>query len=287
MPELDDLSFDSGPARSPAPPPPADPPWAAIVIVVLAAALGAVWYFATHRAPERPPPAAKTVAQTTVDVAHARRPAEPGEAIDLPPLDQSDDIVRTLVRRLSSHPIAAAWLTTDGLIRNLTVVVANVADGETPAKFLKPVRPARPFSTRSAGGLTWIDPVSYARYDGIAAAVDGLDARGVARFYATIKPRIDEAYVDLIGPDANFDRTLERAIVMLLRTPVVEGDVQVQPVKMNYALANPSLEALPRAQRQLLRMGPRNVRIVKAKIRAVAGYLGIPDSALPPPDAAR
>jgi len=74
---------------------------------------------------------------------------------------------------------------------------------------------------------------------------------------------------------------------MLLRTPVVEGDVQVQPLKMNYALANPALEGLPRAQRQLLRMGPRNVRIVKAKIRAVAGYLGIPDSALPPPDAAR
>jgi hypothetical protein len=61
----------------------------------------------------------------------------------------------------------------------------------------------------------------------------------------------------------------------------------VQPVKMNYAFANPALEGLPRAQRQLLRMGPRNVRIIKAKIRAVAGYLGIPDSALPPEDGRR
>jgi hypothetical protein len=28
-------------------------------------------------------------------------------------------------------------------------------------------------------------------------------------------------------------------------------------------------------------MGPRNVQIVQAKLREVAGFLGIPDSALP------
>jgi hypothetical protein len=29
------------------------------------------------------------------------------------------------------------------------------------------------------------------------------------------------------------------------------------------------------------------MRIVKAKLRAIAGYLGIPETALPPPDAAK
>jgi hypothetical protein len=48
-----------------------------------------------------------------------------------------------------------------------------------------------------------------------------------------------------------------------------------------YAYANPSLEELTPAQRQFLRMGPRNMRIVKAKLREVAGFLGIPDSELP------
>jgi hypothetical protein len=214
----------------------------------------------------------------------ARSAAEPGEAIDLPPLDQSDALVRTLVGRLSSHPLIAAWLTTDGLVRNLTVVVANIADGDTPAKHLGPLRPAGSFSTKTSRGLLWVDPASYKRYDGIAAAVDSVDARGAARFYATVKPRIDDAYRDLAGSDPNFDRTLERAIVMLLSTPAVEDDVQVRPAKVMYAFANPALEELPKAQRQFLRMGPRNVWIVKAKLRAVAGFLGIPDAALPPPD---
>jgi Protein of unknown function (DUF3014) len=280
----DDLSFDSGPARPPTPaPPPAEPPWAVIAIVALLVALGGVWYFAARSRKEPPPPPSRPVTETTVDLSH-RRPGEPGEAIDLPPLDQTDALVRTLVGRLSSHPVVAAWLTTDGLVRNMTVVVSNIADGETPAKFLRPLRPAGAFQTKTANGVTYVDPASYQRYDAIAAAVDGLDARSVARFYATIKPRIDDAYHELIGPDANFDRTLERAIVLLLKTPVPEGDVQVRTGKMSYAYANASLEELPKAQRQFLRMGPRNMRIVKAKLRAVAGFLGIPDAALPPPD---
>lgn len=281
MADFDDVHFRGGPAAEP-PRPPAGPAlWPPIAIAVLLAALGGLWYFGRRETAPPPPTAAapKGVAQTTVEL--ERRPAEPGEAIVLPPLDQSDAVIRTLVARLSSHPAVAAWLTTDGLLRNITVVVANIADGETPAKHLRPLRPAGGFVVRESAGLTWIDPSSYARYDGVAAAVEGLDPRGVARFYATVKPRLDEAYRELVGPSADFDRTLERAIVMLLRTPPTDENVQLRAGKMSYEFANPALEGLTKAQRQFLRMGPRNVQMVKTKLREVARYLGIPETALP------
>ena len=50
-------------------------------------------------------------------------------AIDLPPLDETDPLVRRLVRELSSHPRVVAWLATDDLIRSFTIAVQNVADG--------------------------------------------------------------------------------------------------------------------------------------------------------------
>ena len=283
MADFDDISFDSDRPRSrdPITPDESSIPlgWLVTAAVLLVLSVGALWYFVLRDRTSPP----KTVAETTVDVPRppARR-AEQGEAIDLPPLDQSDAIVRTLVARLSSHPAVAAWLTTNGLIRNFTLVVANIADGETPAKHLAPLRPVGAFSTRTSGGVTWIDPASYRRYDGIAAAVDGLDARAVARLYATIKPRIEEANRDLAGKDADFDQTVQRAIVMLLRTPVVDRDVQLRTDKVSFAFADPNLEDLTAVQRQFLRMGPRNEHIVKAKLREVAGFLGIPDSALPP-----
>jgi hypothetical protein len=284
MADFDDISFDSGPAPPPRPSAPPGPPlWPIAVGVGLVLGLAAAWYFGTRDGPAESTPAkARTATQTTADV--SRRRAEPGEAIDLPPLDQSDAILRALVNRLSSQPAIAAWLTTDGLIRNLVVVVQNVADGETPAAHLAAVKPKGAFATRTSGGATWIDPASYRRYDAIAEAVEGLDARGVARLYATVKPRIDDAYRELMGADAQFARTLERAIVQILRTPVIDEDVQLHAGSVTYAFANPALEGLSGAQRQLLRMGPRSVRIVKAKVREVAGFLGIDDAALPAPD---
>jgi Protein of unknown function (DUF3014) len=284
MAQFDDISLTRTTAPD-LPPPRSGPPlWPAIVVVLFALGAGAWWYF-QHR---RPAPAAQGVAQTTVNLPKesARPTAEPGEAIDLPPLDQTDAIVRTLVSRLSSHPRVAAWLTTKGLIRNIAVVIVNVANGETPAAHLLPLKPSGKFVVRPTNGRTLIDAASYRRYDGVGEAVQGLDARGVARFYATVKPRLVEAFGDLGVTNAEVDRTVERAIVLLLRTPIVDRDVQVVPVKVSYAFAEPGLEALPPAQRQFLRMGPRNVRIVKAKLREVAHYLGIPDTALPPPDAA-
>jgi hypothetical protein len=283
MVPLDDLRLNR--TREPAPPEPARPPlWPPIAVALILVALGGLWYFGRRTEPA--PAKAPAVAETAVDTAPQapRSAAEPGEQIDLPPLDESDALVRLFVARLSSHPQVAAWLTTDGLIRNMTVVVANLAEGQTPARHLRTLKPAGAFGVRQAGGAVTLDPDSYKRYDAVAAAVDGLDARGVARFYATIRPRIDEAYAELGMEEANFDRVLERAIVMLLRTPVVEGTVPLQPGGVSYKFADPSLEGLTKAQRQFLRMGPRNMRLVKGKLREVAGFLGIPESALPARD---
>src|SRR5262245_53643525 len=278
MANFDDVQFRLSPGPEPTGPPPSRPPvWPVAAGAGIVVALLGLWYFGFRK--ETPPPAntRPAVPQTV-----ARPPAERGEAIDLPPLDQSDGIVRTLVARLSSHPAVAAWLTTNQLIRNMTGVVVNIANGETPAKHLRPLRPSGAFAVRQSNGVTWLNPSSYSRYDGIGEAVEGIDARGVARFYATVKPRIDEAYRDLAGPDKDFDVTLERAIVVLLRTPVVDRDIQLRSDKVSYEYADPALQDLSKVQRQFLRMGPRNVRRVQAKLREVAPYLGIPESALPP-----
>ena len=101
-----------------------------------------------------------------------------------------------------------------------------------------------------------IDPSSYRRYDRYAQAVSAIDAQGAARVYETLKPRVNEADRNF-GGTGNFDAELERAIVELLKVPVVEGDVPLRKAGIGYAFADPRLEALSPPQKQLLRMGPR------------------------------
>jgi hypothetical protein len=169
-----------------------------------------------------------------------------------------------------------AWLPTNGLIRNFTVVVANIADGATPARHLKVLRPSSPFRIVQSGADASVDPRSYDRYAVIADAIASVDPVRAAKLYATLKPRIEEAHRDLGSPDQSFDRTLERAIVALLDTPVVDGPVRLKPKGIGWAYADERLENLTGAQKQLLRMGPRNTRTIKARLRDIALALGIP-----------
>jgi hypothetical protein len=174
------------------------------------------------------------------------------------------------------------WLPTSGLIRNFTVVVANIADGATPAKQLKVLRPQGPFRIMPRAATTVVDPRSYDRYTSIADAVASVDPAGAARLYATLKPRIEDAQRDL-GSSDSFDHTLERAIIALLNTPVLDGSEALKPKGkgIGYGYADERLESLTPAQKQLLRMGPRNVRVIKAKLRDIAIALGIPPAHLP------
>jgi hypothetical protein len=75
---------------------------------------------------------------------------------------------------------------------------------------------------------------------------------------------------------------LERAIVLLLKTPVREGTLAVEPRGIVYGFADAELEKLTAAQKQLLRMGPGNVRVVQRTLRDIALALGIPPERLPP-----
>ncbi len=253
--------------------------WIVAGVLLLALAGGYVYL---RRAPAQQPAGV----QERERVARVPAPqAEPGEQIPLPPLDETDPLVRELISRLSSHPAVAAWLTTDGLIQNFVVVTARIANGEIPGSELKKAGPIARFGTRTSGDMMYVDPASYRRYDRYAEAVAALDARGAARLYATLKPRINDAYRRLGHPDGDFDPVLERAIAQLLSVPVVEGDIAVEPRGIGYAFADARLEGMSPGQKQLLRMGPKNVRIVQGKLREIADYLAIPGTRLPPPSA--
>jgi len=278
MPSLDDYPIGSDRPALSTPPPESDSRrvWGVVAVVILIVA-AAIAFYVTR--PSSGPGAADTAANkpaAATDVAADRKPLGPDvPARELPPLDETDPIVRELIRALSSRPEVTRWLATDGLIRNIVASVDAVANGGTPAAQLRTLAPSRPFAVTSRGDQTVIDPRSYERYDGIAHTVGAIDADGIARVYATLRPRLQEAYRELGYPDANFDAAVERAIGRLVDTPRVAADVRVQQAPVLYQYADPKIEQLTAAQKQLIRMGPRNQQIIQDKLRDVAKALGI------------
>jgi DUF3014 family protein len=206
----------------------------------------------------------------------ATGPLVQAENIPLPPLAETDALVRQLLVKLSSHPKVLAWLATNGLIENFTVATLNLSDGKSPALMhWRNLTPEGRFSVIKTPAGTSLDAKSYRRYDAYAAAINALDPPGTARLYLTLKPRIMEAYRNLGFPEGDFDPVLERAMHELITTPAISNEIPLREKVITYQFVDPNVESLSGAQKQLLRMGPENMRIVQNKLKDIAVQLGL------------
>ena len=242
--------------------------WIIAALIVAAGVPVYFWY------PQEEPAAAPAATAPTVAYRPVAPPVNAPPTIEVPPLDQSDALVRRLMGALSSHPLVLAWLATPNLIRTFTVSVENIANGATPARHARVLRPSAPFRILDEGEVLRIDPRSYDRYNALADAVASIDTDGAATLYATLKPRIQEAYKEL-GRTDGFDAALASAIGALVSVPVPGATVPLVYKGALNAFADPRLEQLTAAQKQLLRMGPRNVKLIQEKLRDIAAALGL------------
>ena len=248
--------------------------WRAALIIAVVAVLAGAGYL-TFRG--RSSPSNASAPATTASPQAVRPPGDDAERINLPALDDSDALVRQRVGVLSSHPLVSAWLATNGLIRNVVVVIDNISHGVTPSGHLRVLRPGGEFRIVKRGDRMVIDPRNYDRYSRIVAAASTIDPRLAARTYETFKPLLQSAY-DELGNQEPIDRALERALVALLQVPAVDGDVRVVQAGegIGYEYEDEKLEALNGAQKQLLRMGANNVRAIQQQLRMFGLTLGIP-----------
>ena len=255
-----------------------DPPirmTVAAVVAILVIGTVVYWFFGRGADPEPPPAVATDTLLEAPVSAPVEPPPAPVELPELPGLDVSDAFVGGLVAALSAHPDLATWLVSDDLVRRFVVVVDNIAEGRNPSQHVTFMRPDTGFRVTGGDASATIDPRTYQRYDMHAQIVDSFDTQGTAELYLTLESLMDEAYVELGYPDTRFRDTFTRAITHLLDTPVVDEPPAVVRRGPFYEHLDGSLEALTPVQKQLIGMGPENMRTVQAKLLAISRAIGI------------
>lgn len=197
----------------------------------------------------------------------------------LPALEESDDYVRMRGAGLSSATAFAEWLKQDYLIQRLAAAMSMLADGKMPRETFAAFAPKGKFQVVKKDGRTVVDPAGYARYDAFAAMVAGVDAVAAAALFEELRPLLDIAQRELGERNtAGARASLRAAAEELLAAPPLEGDVALIEGKkgLGWAYADAGLEGRSPAQKQLMRMGPKNQAAVQAKLRALTLALGGP-----------
>lgn len=219
--------------------------------------------------PARPAPA--PVEQAPV------QPAAPPPP-PLPTLEESDELMRQQLSAAGVGPELDRLEQQQNLVQQGTALIDGFSRGLVLRKLLPLDPPAGAFSVAEEEGQAYMDPAGYSRYDDYAEAIATLDTRALVDNFHLMRPLYEQAYGQLgLNPD-DFDNALIRMLDRILATPEIEQPIALTRKSVMYQYADPALEELTPMQKQLMRMGPDNIRRVKEQARALReGLLNPPE----------
>jgi hypothetical protein len=247
----------------------ANKPMIVVAAVVVVIGAGVAYYFHSRSAPPAPepitarpatPPDSEPAVEHPVPQA-ASPPAEP-----LPALNESDPAIKEAIGSVIGND-ALAYIVPDNLVRRIVVTIDNLPRQKVPAAKRPTIGVAGAFLVEGDELHATIDPKNFARYEPMVNMVRALDMHRVADVYLRFYPLFQSAYQNLGYPNGYFNDRLVQVIDSLLATPETSGPIELIRPNVLYTFADPALEARPAGQKLLLRMGPDNAGVIKAKLR--------------------
>jgi hypothetical protein len=247
-----------------------------VASIALAAALifSARWYM-TATPTVHPPPVAQTAEPAPpapvapkIEYPIERAEAEPGPAPQAT-LDASDTAMSEALASLFNGNKLPSFVQPMNLIRNIVATLDNLPRSKAAPR-LWPVQPTPSrLSTMPAGDSLVIAPDNSARYAPVVALAHAIDTKQLVAIYARFYPLFQQAYRELGYPDGYFNDRLVAVIDHLIATPDVKPPIALVQPKVLYQYADPELEALSAGQKAMIRVGPDNAAVLKAKLREI------------------
>lgn len=184
----------------------------------------------------------------------------------LPDLLGSDYVLRQAIKALS--PGLLQWLNADQLIRRYVVIINDFSQGIRVSKHVSFLRFSEPFAVEQGENGLQIAPKSYKRYDKLAQAVNIVDAKAAVALYQKFRPLMLLVFAEFSYPkDITLEDIVKKAASEILAAPALEGQVALVRPSVFYKFADPKLETLSPVQKQMIRMGPENTKIIQNKCR--------------------
>ncbi len=239
----------------------------AALIFVMAAA--GVYYLKTRNAPLPAAPLAPASEPSASEpaIAHPLPGAGAGASEGpLPDLGSSDAPLRDALAQLAGADAVKSYVAPEDVIRRIVVTIDNlprqkVAVDKRPATAVE-----GSFAANGDELHATLDQRNFERYKPLVAVIGKLDMQQLGAVYIRFYPLFQQAYQNLGYPNGYFNDRLVEVIDAMLATPEPKGPVQLVRPNVMYLYADPALETRPAGQKLLIRMGPENTQIIKAKL---------------------
>ena len=198
-------------------------------------------------------------------------PPEPVEE-PLPRLEESDDAVRDAVGDIPLGTAGQQYLIPGNIIERSASLIYLMAQGDVPYKLLPVSRPKAAFPISDDGTQVVTDPAGFERYDALTQWLQSLDLESLLSSLQWFIPLFREAWSYYGEDPAAFDMAVVMTLDLVIATPELDlGEARLIRKEAVWIFEDPAIEGLAPIQKQVLRMGPANAEVVKAKAAEARG----------------
>jgi Protein of unknown function (DUF3014) len=224
------------------------------------------------------PPPAPSAAPEPAPAASPSSPSAPSSTVrypiesrpsELPTLSNSDMLVRGALIALIGVKSTDTFLRPIDVIRHVVATVDDLPRAKLPQQN-RPIQ-ATPglFAAAGTGDSLVVDAANPKRYAAFIRLVQATDAERLVAMYKRFYPLFQQAYRESGRFPSYFNDRVVEVIDHLLAAPEISGPIKLVLPKVMYLYADAALEGRSAGHKILIRMGPANASIVKAKLREI------------------
>ena len=224
--------------------------------------------------PPEPPPSPIMTAIEEPAPEPSEPPPPPPEPVrdPLPRLEESDDAVRDAVGDIPLGTAGQQYLMPGNIIERSASLIYLMAQGDVPYKLLPVSRPKAAFPIRDDGTQVVTDPAGFERYDALTQWLQSLDLESLLSSLEWFIPLFREAWSYYGEDPAAFDMAVVMTLDLVIATPEIDlSEARLIRKEAVWIFEDPAIEGLAPIQKQVLRMGPENAKILKAKAAEARG----------------
>ncbi|MBU2280845.1 MAG: DUF3014 domain-containing protein [Gammaproteobacteria bacterium] len=186
----------------------------------------------------------------------------------LPTLDESDVYVQQKLLALPWKAGLASLFVNEEMIRRFVVQVDNIAQGRIVPEQALFKGLAQDFKAQKNDQQYQLEIANYQRYQRYLDLLESAPKAEVVALFNRLYPLLQQAYLELGYPDAQFRDRVQQAIRLLLSAPEIADEPRLALESVQYTFADPEIEQLSMAHKQMVRLGLKNQQRLKLLLAA-------------------
>ncbi|OBP15631.1 hypothetical protein A5320_09960 [Rheinheimera sp. SA_1] len=186
----------------------------------------------------------------------------------LPALDESDGVVKQKLLALPWQAGLSSLFVGEEMVRRFVVQIDNIAQGRLVPEQALFKGLTQDFKATQTGQQYQLDIANYQRYQRHLELLESAPQAEVVALFNQLYPLMQQAYLELGYPDAQFRDRVQQAIQQLLAAPEIADGPMLALDSVQYTFADAEIEQLSMAHKQMVRLGLKNQQRLKLLLAA-------------------